>query len=198
MYVGIAIGPALYAYGFCEALRYLGSSGPSLFSRDSMETSEISWGFEGMLIAIATTYYAMLVIFSVVHHRERFDGRLFALAGVMNTVAMAVMITAMVLSSIQALSAVQWFSFVYLVAPVVLNLFIPNFTSLVYLLNPLRVLVFYLFLPTMQGFFLTLSIARTFDLSWGNRAGIGAEQENLKKQSQTLIVFQLLGNFFLL
>merc|ERR1712166_1473962 len=116
----------------------------------------------------------------------------------MNAVAMAVMIVAMVLSSIQALSTVQWFSFVYLVAPVVLNLFIPNFTSLTYLLNPLRVLVFYLFLPTMQGFFLTLAIARTFDLSWGNRAGIGGEQENLKKESQNLMLLQWITNLVLL
>lgn len=104
----------------------------------------------------------------------------------------------MILSSLQALTAVQWFSFVYLIAPVMLNLFIPNFTSLTYLLNPLRVLAFYLFLPTMQGFFLTLAIARTFDLSWGNRAGIGAEQEDLKKESQTLMLIQWVCNLVLL
>jgi len=151
-----------------------------------------------MLICIAAVYFAVLVAFSIVHHRDRYDPRMFILSGVMNTVAMAVMLTAMVLSSIEALSTVQWFSFVYIAAPILLNLFIPNFTSLTYLLNPLRVIVFYLFLPTMQGFFLTLAIARTFDLSWGNRAGIGGEQDNLKKESQSLMLLQWVCNLVLL
>jgi len=194
MYVGIAIGPALYAYGFCEALRYL----REVTLADAASASDSNGTFEVMLICIAVAYYVVLVIFSLGHHRERFDARLFALAGIMNTIAIAFMIVAMVVSSVQQLSTVQWFSFVYLVAPIVLNLLIPNFTSLTYLLNPLRVLVFYLFLPTMQGFFLTLSIARTFDLSWGNRAGIGAEQESLKKGTQTMMMVQCLCNLFLL
>ena len=81
-----------------------------------------------------------------------------------------------------------------MVVPVLLNLFIPNFESLKHLLHPLRVAVFFLFMPTMQSNFLTLAIARTFDLSWGNRDGIGAKQDCLK--NQTYSYSALVGHTF--
>lgn len=217
MYAGIAIGPALYAYAFCEGLKYLRAFDGSLpfwntyspteiingtvvnlINVTSSPSTEISSSFETMLIGIAVFYYFAFVAFSIAHHLDRYDARLFAACGIMNTVAMTVTISAMILSSLEELTIVQWFSFVYLIAPVLLNLFIPNFMSLTYLLNPFRVLAFYLFLPTMQGFFLTLSIARTFDLSWGNRAGIGGEQDDLKKEAQTLMILQWIANLVLL
>jgi len=70
-----------------------------------------------------------------------------------------------------------------LILPVILNLCIPNVSALWVILNPIRFLLHVLFLPTMQGYFLTLAIARTYDLSWGNRAGIGEEVEELKAKS---------------
>merc|ERR1712137_361605 len=82
--------------------------------------------------------------------------------------------------------------------PVVLNAFVPDFTALCTLINPINLLVYLLFLPTMQGYFLTLSLARTFDLSWGNRSGVGGEIESLKSQSQTMMVLMVVFNLVVL
>merc|ERR1712137_77179 len=82
--------------------------------------------------------------------------------------------------------------------PVVLNAFVPDFTALCTLINPINLLVYLLFLPTMQGYFLTLSMARTFDLSWGNRSGVGGEIESLKVQSQSMMVLAIALNLVIL
>jgi len=45
-------------------------------------------------------------------------------------------------------------------------------------------------MPTMQGYFLTLAIARTFDLRWGNRAGVGMVVDKLRSISQEYMAIQ--------
>merc|ERR1712241_1447996 len=76
----------------------------------------------------------------------------------------------------------------------ILNLCIPNISALWVILNPIRLMLHILFLPTMQGYFLTLSIARTHDLSWGNRAGIGQEESHLRSKSHRMMVVQVMCN----
>jgi len=201
IYAGIAVGPSLYAYGICEALQYLWTCQPNL-ALDSTDSNTVQTSppaiFQAVLFGIAALYFLSFVLFSVRHHRSAFDPRLFALCGFLNAVAMAIMMWALVLSTIEGLSVVQWFGFVYLVVPILLNLFIPNFESLKHLLHPLRVVVFFLFMPTMQGNFLTLAIARTFDLSWGNRDGIGGKEDCLKNQTYSYMILQWLANGVLL
>merc|ERR1712012_764097 len=81
-----------------------------------------------------------------------------------------------------------------LVMPIVLNLCIPSRAALLTLINPVKIVLHVLFLPTMQGYFLTLSIARTHDLSWGNRAGIGQEENHLRSKSRCIMICQILCN----
>jgi len=154
--------------------------------------------FEYFGLCFSIVYFLMYLGFVVRHHFVPFDPRFFSLVTAMNAVAALLMIVALVQALIYEHGWIQWVALTYLLLPMLLNAFVPDVQALCTIMNPVNLLVYLLFLPTMQGYFLTLSIARTFDLSWGNRSGVGGEIEGLKSQAQTMIVLMVVFNLVVL
>jgi len=184
--MGISIGPALYTYGGKVSFTYI------------MNADDNSPIFEHFGLAFSLLYFLMYLGFVVRHHYVPYDPRLFGLVCAMNAAAALLMIIALVEALIKTHGWVQWIAVTYLVLPMILNAFVPDLKPLTIIMNPMNLLVYLLFLPTMQGYFLTLALARTFDLSWGNRSGVGGEIESLKIQSQSVIVLMVVFNLVVL
>jgi len=182
IYVGIAVGPALYIFGGIAALRYLMDD----------YTGNL------MFVALAIGYSLVYVAFTVRHHYVSYDARMFCLVIVANSAASGAMLAGIVTQWVRRdVGWAQWLGVFYVVLPILLNFLIPDWTSLRSLINPANILQYMLFMPTMQGCFLSLAIARTFDLSWGNRGGVGHENEKIKVESQSLMIIQGMLNFIL-
>lgn len=86
----------------------------------------------------------------------------------------------------------------YVVFPVFLNIMVPNWKAVRGLLNPFRMITSLLMQPTFQGYFLAYAVARTYDLRWGNRAGVGEESKEGKNGTRGLVVIQNTLNLFVL
>jgi len=185
IYAGIAMGPAICTTLGVRSMRYLMHA----HAHDEHYVYFISLG---------ALSFAMYVVFQWRHHFVPYDAVAFTAATMLNGTMTVATLVAMALAMIWEPNWVQWWGLFYVVFPVMLNAFIPDFQALKMLINPFNWIAYIAFMPTMQGYFLSLAIARTFDLSWGNRAGVGEEAENLKVESRSLIVLQNVLNLIVL
>jgi cellulose synthase/poly-beta-1,6-N-acetylglucosamine synthase-like glycosyltransferase len=185
IYLGIGLGPALYAYLSVSSFRYL------------LHT-QIEHDHYVFSITFGVLMFAVYLGFQWRHHFVPFDATFFMAASVLNAAAAAVILIALIIAIVVDRSWMQWAGLFYVFLPILLNAMIPDFSALKILLNPVNWIAYMLFMPTMQGYFLSLAIARTFDLSWGNRAGVGQESEALKNESRALIVAQNVLNVVLM
>jgi cellulose synthase/poly-beta-1,6-N-acetylglucosamine synthase-like glycosyltransferase len=181
IYAGIAIGPAMYIYIFTKSMR-------NLVQDDSQHESYI----------IGVVMFAIYLLFQWRHHFVPFDMLVFAGVTVTNAVAALVTIFEFFRSNFEEVSWCHYVGYFNIFLPIVLNMMIPDFYSLTTLLNPFNWLSYMAFMPTMQGYFLSLAVARTYDLSWGNRDGIGQAEEGLRQSSAAFIVIQNILNFAVL
>ena len=182
VYVGIACGPAFYMYGGVVSFFYVTEQDfNSLFAFGAC--------------AFCASCYA---IFFARHHVVAYDPRAFALVAAVNTVTALLMLVALCKALVITHSWVQWTALMYFMLPIMLNALIPDFTALATIMNPLNLVVYLLFMPTMQGYFMTMAIARSFDLSWGNRGGVGGEVEALKVRSQAMMLATCIINVLIL
>jgi len=184
IYAGIAMMPGITIYATMMSWVYLNEQSGQI---DDSSTEVVSW-------VLGLVYLAAFLLFSWRHHHVKFDQATFGFIVVANAFSTMLIMAAVMQSMIKNLNWLHLTAGFNLILPVVLNLCIPNISALWVIMNPVRLLLHVLFLPTMQGYFLTLSIARTYDLSWGNRAGIGSEVEELKSKAKLWAFIQAVFN----
>eukprot|EP00929_Paragymnodinium_shiwhaense_P058309 TRINITY_DN2918_c1_g1_i1.p1 TRINITY_DN2918_c1_g1~~TRINITY_DN2918_c1_g1_i1.p1 ORF type:complete len:752 (+),score=114.19 TRINITY_DN2918_c1_g1_i1:87-2342(+) len=190
IYAGIALGPGVYAYLTATAMRYL-------LNAQTEDSHRI------FTLAIGVIMYATYAAFQWRHHFVPYCPIAFTGATLVNGAAALVVVSGLAVSLVSSIKHGQhnWLQYAgvfYLLMPIFLNAMIPDLRALCVLINPVNFVAYLTFMPTMQGYFLSLAIARTFDLSWGNRAGIGAESDNLKADSKALIIGQNVVNAVLM
>lgn len=143
---------------------------------------------------IALVYWLAFVGFAWRHHHVKFDQVAFGFITILNALATALIMTGVTVSAVRDFGYIHFAAMFNLCMPILLNLFIPSKAAVLTLINPFKLVLHMLFLPTMQAYFLTLSIARTHDLSWGNRAGIGQEENHLRSKSRCIMITQIICN----
>lgn len=179
IYLGIALAPMLYIYGMCVSLRYL------------MFSDFLSF------VAAPAVYSLAYLLFAVRHHYVKFDRPLFYVCGFLNACAAGIMSIAIAYDLRDGGRWISWAALSCLVLPVLLNLAIPDVRTACWLLFPPVVVLYVLFMPTMIGYFFTVAMARTHDLSWGNR-DVGAEETSLRHTSLAIMSLQIALNIFML
>eukprot|EP00931_Biecheleriopsis_adriatica_P117556 TRINITY_DN9305_c0_g1_i1.p1 TRINITY_DN9305_c0_g1~~TRINITY_DN9305_c0_g1_i1.p1 ORF type:complete len:754 (+),score=94.49 TRINITY_DN9305_c0_g1_i1:80-2263(+) len=183
IYVGIAIGPAIYAHLTVESVKYL--------LKESGDEHKL------LCLLLYGTMFAVYIAFQWRHRFVSYDVVAFACVATINACAAIVVLSALLLAVVREHTWVQWVGLFYTGFPILLNAMIPDTQALCTLINPLNWLAFMLFMPTMQGYFFSLAIARTFDLSWGNRDS-GNVNESLKPTSTAMIIIQNILNLFIM
>jgi len=170
-YLLASISPSIFASGL-----YLGLI--SLFGNDNQTAA--------IIITVLFTLYTYTFIW--VHRYRPFIKILFYLTAFINMLAMIFIVVGFIKQSADwgfsptgvSRIIIQWSTIFIIAAPFVMTLIALDFKSLFLLIK--SCIPYWLFLPTMIGSYMLYSIARVFDVSWGNRAGTAGA--NFKSATQ--------------
>lgn len=186
---------AIWTMFFIQLLTYgLAAISPSIFTA-GLYLGLISL-FEGngqIYILITTVLFSLYTYFFIwVHRYKSFVKPLFYLMMFINMIAM-IMIVAGYIRQSAAWSfspegvdriIIQWSTVFIMAAPFVMSLVALDLKSFLLLLK--SCVPYWLFLPTMIGSFMLYSVARVFDVSWGNRGGsAGANFKSVTQKQLT-------------
>jgi len=186
---------AIWSMFFVQLLTYfLASISPSIF------TSGLYLGLISLLgndnqtpIIVATVLFSVYTYaFIWVHRYKSFIKPLFYLTAFVNMFAMIFIVAGFIRqSSAWAFSPtginriiIQWSTIFIMASPFVMALIALDFKSFFLLLK--SCIPYWLFLPTMIGSFMLYSIARVFDVTWGNRSGSAGANFKSATQKQLL------------
>jgi len=179
-YLGTFISPAVYIYLFHQSVAYL--------------LPQVAW----LAFVSSPLMFARYVAFQWRHFFVDFDMLAFSAVATMNAVTALTILVALGVSLCSSSNWLPYIGVAYVVFPVFLNLLVPNGRAVLGLINPFRMIVNLLMQPTFQGYFLAYAVARTYDLRWGNRDGVGEQLAEGKSQTKALIIIQNVLNLVVL